>query len=286
MKSHTSLHLLVWATSIVSSPIIASTAISIEDAAKRGLIKLIIKGKGGYTGKVIEFKIKNNTPNNLNLKLEAGRRLDSKDNTQQDILVTQAQEFYVYGNQQKNMSVNGMCCQASNACPKTNSDYLVGKMADSNLVKLASFIDKNKYYENYTAQQAVWCISDNKSIASIYGGEKDIVMGLRKYVSEITGKPIPSYNITYRQEHDSLAIGRPLKIEGIFDYTLQTTGHVTLAIFNSEGEIVQYICKELAHDKGEHKIYYTFKTKDLPEGTYYAKLTNEGRLEKEMKIEY
>jgi protein TonB len=146
MKSHTSLHLLVWATSIVSSPIIASTAISIEDAAKRGLIKLIIKGKGGYTGKVIELKIKNNTPNNLNLKLEAGRRLDSKDNTQQDILVTQAQEFYVYGNQQKNMNVNGMCCQASNTCPKANSDYLVGKMADSNLVKLASFIDQNKYY--------------------------------------------------------------------------------------------------------------------------------------------
>lgn len=286
MKSFTSLSLLVWVTSISASPFYLSNAISVEDAAKRGLIKLVIKGKGGFTGKVIEMKIKNNTPRSLNLKLEAGRRLDSKNNKEQDILVTQAQELFVSANEQKKLEVNGMCCQAGNACPTANADYLVGVMADTNLIKLAEFIDKNNYYENYTAQQAVWCISDNKSLASIYGGDKEIVKNVRSYVSLVTGKPIPSYNITYRQEHDSISIGRPLKIEGIFDYNLNSTGHITLAIFNSEGKIVQYICKELAHDKGEHKIYYTFRTKDLPEGTYYARMTNNGRMEKEMKIEF
>lgn len=286
MKPTTSIQWLFTAATICVSPALSIGSISIEEAAKRGLIKLIIKSKGGYTGKVIEMKIKNNTPNTINLKLEAGRKLDSKNNNQQDILVTQAQEMIVYGNQQKNLPVNGMCCQAGNACPTINADYAVGVMADSNLIKVAQFIDKNKYYENYTAQQAVWCISDNKSLASIYGGDESIVKGLRTYVSEITGRQIPSYNITYRQMSDSIAMGKPLKIEGIFDYKLNATGHVTFAIYNSSGDLVQLVFKDIAHDVGEHKIYYTFRTKDLPEGTYYARMTNEGRFEKELKIEF
>ncbi|MCK6649890.1 MAG: hypothetical protein L6Q66_09555, partial [Bacteroidia bacterium] len=129
-------------------------------------------------------------------------------------------------------------------------------------------------------------ISDNKSLAAIYGGDEDVVKGLRSYVSEVTGRPIPSYNITYRQMSDSMAMGKPLKIEGIFDYKLNATGHVTLAIYNASGELVQLVFKDIAHNVGEHKIYYTFRTKDLPEGTYYARMTNEGRFEKELKIEF
>jgi hypothetical protein len=85
---------------------------------------------------------------------------------------------------------------------------------------------------------------------------------------------------------ENAVIGKPLKIEGVFDYKLNAIGHVTLAIFNSSGDLVQLVFKDIAHNIGEHKIYYTFRTKDLPEGTYYARMTNEGRFEKELKIEF
>ncbi len=286
MKSFAFISLSLLVLNITASPFFKNNAISVEEAAKRGLIKLFIKSKGGYTGNVIEMKIKNNTTKNIELKLEAGRKLDSKNNNEQDILVTQAQELIIYANQQKKLDVMGMCCQAGNSCPRVNSDYTVGTMADSNLIKIAQFIDKNKYYDNYTAQQAVWCVSDNKSLASIYGGDEKIVKAIRNYVSLVTGKPIPSYNITYKEGNNNSVIGHPFKIEGVFDYTLNTTGHVTLAIYDVSGKMVQLIFKNIAHDRGEHKIYYTFRTKDLPEGTYYARMTNEGRTEKEMKIEF
>lgn len=286
MKSFASVSLLLFTSSLTATPVITNSSISIEEAAKRGLIKLTIKSKGGYTGKVIEMKIHNNTSRNVELKLEAGRKLDSKKNNEQDILVTQAQDLILYAGQQRKIDVMGMCCQAGNSCPTVNADYLVGTLADSNLIKLAMYIDKNKYYNDYTAQQAVWCVSDNKSLASIYGGDEKIVKGLRNYVSLVTGKPIPAYNITYKEGRNNAVIGHPFKIEGIFDYNLNTTGHVTLAIYDVSGKIVQYIFKDIAHDRGEHKIYYTFRTKDLPEGTYYARMTNEGRMEKEMKIEF
>lgn len=257
---------------------------TIDEAAKKGFIKLNIKSKGGYTGKVIEMKIKNNSPSTLKLRLEAGRRLDSKKQNEQDILVTEARELIVSGLKEQSTDINGMCCQAGNACPSVNAEYSIGFMADSNLIKLAKFIDSNKYYNENTAQQAVWCVSDGKSIAGIYGGDKKIVEQLRNYVSLITGQPIPPYNITYKESDNNSTIGHPFKIEGQFNYELNTTGHVTLAIYDVNGNMVQLIFQDIAHNRGAHIIYYTFRTKDLPSGTYYARMTNEGRLEKETKI--
>jgi hypothetical protein len=286
MKSFTSITCIALATSITSIPLYAVSALSIEDAAKKGLIKLIIKGKGGYTGDVIEMKIQNTSNQTVNLKVEVGRRLDSKDNNQQDILVTKPEEFFVYSKQQKIVDVYGMCCQAHNSCPEKNSAYSIGKLADTNLIKLAGFIDKNKYYTNFSAQQAVWVLSDNNSLASISGGNKDDITNLRNYVSKITGKIIPPYDITYRQESDRDVQGRANKIEGVFEYMVPMNGSVTIGIYDEQGRLVQMLIQNVTHEKGLCKLYYVFRTRNLTPGTYYARMDMDGMLEKEMKIEF
>ncbi len=286
MKPMNPINLLAFAASFSVAPVFATSELSIEDALKKGLIQVIINGKGGYTGDVITMKIKNTCNQNLNINLEAGRKLDSKDNNQQDILVTQAQDFFVSAKQQKVINVFGMCCQAHNSSPKQNSIYTIGKMADSSLIKLATFIDKNKYYTNHTAQEAVWAISDNNSLASITDGDKETVNRLRNYVSKITGRAIPAYDITYRQDNENDVLGRASKIEGVFNYTLPANGHVTVAIYDTEGRVVQTLFENISHKKGEYKLYYTFRTGKLPEGTYYARMKTDGVLQKEEKIEF
>ena len=286
MKTFKSINLIVLALSITEIPVYAGNLFSIEDAAKKGLIKLSIRGKGGFTGDVIEMKIKNLTNKKLDLKVEAGRILDSKKNNEQDILVTQEQEFFVNANQLKTLNVFGMCCQAHNSSPQNNSVYSVGKLADSSLIKLACFIDKNKQYSNYNAQQAVWTISDTNSLASISGGEKDIVTALRNFVSKITGRAIPAYDITYLQESENNVIGRATKIEGIFDYSVPVNGKVTIGIYDINGHLVQLFFKDIPHQKGECKLFYTFRTRNLDRGTYYARMNMDGNLQKEMKIEF
>lgn len=286
MKPLSSINLLAFAASFSVAPVFATSELSIEDALKKGLIQLVIKGKGGYTGDVITMKIKNTCNKSLSINLEAGRRLDSKNNNEQDILVTHAQEIFVSAKQQKDVNVFGMCCQAHNSSPKFNSIYTIGKLADSSLIKLAVFIDKNKYYTNSTAQEAVWTISDNNSLASIYGGDKETVTSLRNYVSKITGRKIPTYDITYRQDNENDVMGKASKIEGVFDYSLPASSHVTIAIYDSEGHLVQVLFENISHEKGLYKLYYTFRTRNIPEGTYYARMKMDGILQKEEKIEF
>lgn len=286
MKSLKTIICILLAINIFADPLFAGKCISIEDAAKKGFIKLVIKSRGGYTGEVIEMKLQNNTNTKLDLNIEAGRRLDSKINTEQDILVIRSQEFFVNAKQQKTFTVWGMCCQAHNSSPRKNSDYDVGKSADSNLVKLAIFIDKNKYYDNDIAQAAVWAVSDNNSLASITGDEKEVVKDLRKYVSKITGKTIPSYDIIYKQENDKDVMGRANKVEGVFEYSVPVDGNVTIGIYDEQSRLVQVLFKDIMHERGDCKLYYVFRTKDLQPGTYYARMEMDGMLQKQMKIEF
>jgi hypothetical protein len=280
------MNFFILASTINAESLFAFNEINLEEAAKKGLVKLVIKGKGGYTGDVIEMKILNATNQPLSLNINPGLRLDSKEDSQQDILVTKTQEIYLAAKQQRTFDIFGMCCQAHNSSPEKNSVYTLGKTADSNLVKLALFIDKNNYCSNFTAQQAIWTISDNNSIASIVDGEKEDINKLREYVSKITGRSIPLYNVFYKQENNADLRGEVNKIEGVFSYNLNINNYVTVGIYDNSGKLVQLLFQEKAHETGEYKLYYTFKTRNLPAGTYYAKMTMDGAVMKEEKIEF
>jgi hypothetical protein len=280
------IQILIIVSIIATGAAFSTNSLSVEDAAKRGLIKLSIKGKGGYTGDVIEMKIQNLSASTLSLCLEAGRRLDSKDETQQDILITRPEIFVLGAKQQRSYNVFGMCCQAHNSSPKANSVYAIGKMADSSLIKLANFIDKNKYYTEHGAQEAVWTVSDNNSLASIQDGKNEDLKKLRNYVSEITGRPIPDYNVIYKQQDDRSVLGRVVKVDGTFAYSLNLDNKVTIAIYDQSGKMVQLLLEHRPHEKGDYKLFYTFKTVDLPSGSYYTRMMTDGAVVKEAKIEF
>ncbi len=286
MKSYHPVSILLMAFSLTDTSALANVVMSIEEAAKKGFVKLFIKSKGGYTGEVIEMKVQNLTSRKLDLRIEAGRRLDSRHQDEQDILVTREQEFFVNANQTKNVKISGMCCQANNHSPQEKHEYGVGKMGDSTFIKLAMFIDKNKYYSSQSAQSAVWVVSDNSSIGSIDDGDKEVKNNLRNFVSKLTGRPIPAYDVRYQAGSDGTVMGRAVRIEGVFDYVLPMSCHSTMAIYNEQGVMVQVIFENLQSEKGEYKHYYTFRTRNLPQGTYYARVNADGMLQKEMKIEF
>src|SRR3954470_10192100 len=107
-----SFNFLVVLLSAYVSPVIATVCYTVDDAAKKGLIKYSFKSKGGYTGNVMELSVQNLSEEKLDLKIDAGRRLDSKKEEEQDILVTKTQEFFVNAKQKKTINIFGMCCQA------------------------------------------------------------------------------------------------------------------------------------------------------------------------------
>ena len=81
-------------------------------------------------------------------------------------------------------------------------------------------------------------------------------------------------------------MGKPNKIDGIFDYLVPYNGNVTIGIFDANENVVQLLFKDISHTKGKCKLYFLFKTQKLSQGTYYARMMINGELQDEMKIEF
>ena len=81
-------------------------------------------------------------------------------------------------------------------------------------------------------------------------------------------------------------MGAAFKIEGVFEYSLPMTCHSSMGIYNESGKLIQIIFKDQQSDRGDYKLFYTFRTKNVPQGTYYARVEADGMLQKQIKIEF
>lgn len=248
--------------------------ISIEKACKSGLIIFKIRGTGTYKGDCLKFSLQNQNKDSLFIVLEAGRRLDSKNNNEQDILVTQEQIFVLGGYQKKEFKINGFCCQATNHAPTKDSLFRIGRMADSNLVSLARYCNKNKFNIQET-QSAVWCISDKRPLASIPEGNEE----LRKFVSKITKEEIPWYQIEYEKANSYSEISHTVeRISGNINYTLAKEGSFRIELRDAKGRLLQNYTDRKPGEVGNHDYWFDMQVSNYPKGKYFIHFYNDKEL--------
>src|SRR5688500_18592205 len=122
------------------------------------------------------------TKDPLIIMTEPGRRLNSVIDKNQDLLVVDEYFIALKSGEQKTETVKAYCCQSRNYSPAKNSDYTLNQMADSGLVKLATWLS-TRYYDTGTEQSAVWAISDHRSTGNISGTVDSLVKPLRELVA-------------------------------------------------------------------------------------------------------
>lgn len=209
--------------------------LTIDNAFKTGVATIKIKGTGTYRGDYLKINIGNNSDDSLFIMLEAGRRLDSKNNLEQDILVTKNQLYKLKPHQKKEFFVYGFCCQASNHAPVLESLFSIGKMADSNLVSLARYCNNNKLSIPET-QSAVWCVSDKRPLASIFASNES----LRHFVSLITKEEMPWYQFEYHDAaSNTVFYDRVERVTGNIMYTLNKDDFYKIELHDAKGKLIQ-----------------------------------------------
>ncbi len=162
--------------------------------------KKAIGAKALCTGGLeLDYTINNFSRDTLALLLPAGWRFNSdggKDDYQ-DVFITQDQIFVVAPKSQKKFHIKGYCCEANKGGPIKGIPYTNGKLADSNLVQLARYLNVFKIDEN-TQQNAVWAISDHEPTANITSANDSVAEILRRFVANIKGEPLPWYTMLKR----------------------------------------------------------------------------------------
>ncbi|PKP19512.1 MAG: hypothetical protein CVU05_11165, partial [Bacteroidetes bacterium HGW-Bacteroidetes-21] len=147
--------LLVFLVSFTTSE---DKKLTLENALKTNMMMASVRGLGGYQGFCVEISATNTTDHDTTFWVEPGRRFESADTNVQDILLVKEIPLYVKAGQTVKVPLYGFCCQATCGAPKTDEVFSNGKMADSNLVRLARFLAKNTYDDD-VMQHAVWIVS-------------------------------------------------------------------------------------------------------------------------------
>jgi hypothetical protein len=171
------------------------TSVTLQQAIDQHLVKVKIKSLGGYQGETANMEIQNLTKNDLEIKVEPGRRLKSDKDKYQDLLVVREQQILVKAYSKAAKTITGYCCESSDSGPAANLNYKANIMADTSLVRLAKYINANfKQLGSTSIQQAIWAISDKHGSAAIStASEKE--MSLKNLVCNLKGEPIPWYVI-------------------------------------------------------------------------------------------
>ena len=261
--------------------------LSLQNALDKKLVSAKVHSLGGYQGYCIKMEVKNLSPDSLIILVEAGRRLNSIDEKNQDILVVREQFVMLKKYEDKYIEVKGYCCQASNHSPNTGAKYDVNKLADSNLVFLARYLNVGNFNKD-AEQNAIWAISDNKNTANVTATNDTLIIPLRNLVANIKGEPIPWYTfITRTINYASGSMETfPLLLRGKLNFDNAKECYTTLHVLNEKGIEVCQIIKQWTLAGGNQTYNLNIPIAGLAKGKYTIELKSDEKelVKKEFKI--
>jgi len=255
----------------------------LQKALDHKLVKADVKSLGGHQGFCINMKLKNLSKDSLIIIVEAGRRLNSLDDKNQDILITQQEIIAMKGSQERSFEIKGYCCQSSNYSPAVGAKYDVNKMADSSLVSVARYLNASKLEAN-VEQQAIWAISDNASTANIASQKDTSLLPLKQLVAGLKGEKLPWYSMITKTV--VFAGGSmqtyPLYLRGKINYSNDKEDYVSLYVFNEKGLPVCEIKSQWLLPCANKNYDLNIPVKGLAKGKYTIELkTPEKQLAKQ-----
>lgn len=246
-------------------------------AVQQKEISIKLKSLGGHTCECVQLEITNKNTDSLFVYVEPGRRLIASDSSKQDILIVRKDLLALKAAEKKTIPLYGFCCESSNGCPFKEMKYSIGFMAPKKWVELANFIDTGNF-DQFSIQSAVWVLSDNHDLSSVFSSDKEKTMVLRKKLSELTGKEIPWYNTNYETSGDSAVVftGRHNKISGPVDFYVKNTTQVTIRVLNEKGAQVKMLEAPAPYNPGFYSYYMDLDVSGWPKGQYFLCIYEEG----------
>lgn len=242
--------------------------ISISKYVSERKLQTKIKGVGGHQENCIEFELKNSCNETLYVYIEPGRRVVSKDTTLQDIFIVKQLKIILFPKETKKVLAYGFCCEATMHSPPANSEFDLGFMTPPDWIKLAELINGNNFPVS-AIQSAVWVMSDNHPISSIYHENNDDIDLLKRTVASLKGVELPWYSFTYEKDTAMLFSNRYDKIWGDIEYSVRNNSIVTINVRNKQGKLMTSFNQQAAiQGPGKYKFKLELPINNWPKGDY------------------
>ena len=272
----------------------AESTFSLTEALRRNLVSLEIKGANadssniGYTsshfGPCLEMLLTNVSSQDLNISLDYGYKLDPDDSLVQTMVVTLPVKLLIGSRKRKRTAVYAMCIQAHDHAPSSQKKFRVGKRTSGNLLSLIEVINKRSYQSD-AGQNAVWCLTDNYDIESIYSLDTSEMFGLRRFVAIIKGLPESSVYTGNNQTNSPSIRYRSFAIySGTISYNISQPSKVMIALFDEGDHMKKVYVNNENQKEGVYTYNYRISEDELENNKHYLRMIRNGKLEEEIAI--
>ena len=260
---------------------------TLQEAMNKKLTEVNIVSLGSYQGESVIMEIKNLSTKPLRINVEPGRVLKAPDDKYQNLLIVQGRQFIMKPNGSSAERLNAFCCESNDAGPAQNLKYKPHQLADSSLVKLASYVHTNKSsLGTNSIQQAIWAISNKHATAAItISNEKELNM--KHLVAQLKNEPVPWYII--KQKVYQLQNGRIHLVndtlEGKMAYTSSGWTYSKLNIYDPKDNGVLISIGSWLKPGINNTYPVNIDVKKLPKGKYKLTLEDEKQIFTQKDIE-
>lgn len=163
-----------------------SKSFSLIEAINSKVLSATITSTGNYSGNCINIKLINNTNSPLTIIAEGGTKYHTDDDGEQTLIQIEENVIALKPHATYSGKLAAFCTEASDRCPSENSTMVLSKNTNVKFDNLIHYL-KGKHIPKTTYQDAVWAISDNKSISNI-SNENIEAQNFRTYMAELTGQ--------------------------------------------------------------------------------------------------
>ncbi|MFM2307148.1 MAG: hypothetical protein RLZZ367_1817 [Bacteroidota bacterium] len=264
------------------------------DAAQRRLVSINLTGavadtayKGDYSshyGPCMQLQLASNSSEALTIKLEYGYNLVPDDSSLQTMLVTQTLIVKLAPKQKKTCRVYAMCTQAHDGGPSPQSRFELRNRTTGHLLELAELLNR-KSYQGTTAQNAVWCLTDDYGLNTIFSTDTAMMFELRRFIAKAKGLTPDKVYAQYDEEAETEPV-RTMRTNysGSFTYSFSRAAKVTIALYDENNQLKKTYLNNEAQNPGEHTFNYAVNGNELNGKRHYIRLYRDGRLYDEVSI--
>ncbi len=259
-----------------------ATTTTLNEGLKSNKLKVLVTGnntannptKSSHTGKCLKVTITNSSNASQEVKIENAYHFTNEYDHKQDLISTENYIVKLNANESKTIAINALCGEKSNASPSETDTFKLAYKHDGAIEKLTTILQRLKAFDN-TAQQAMWCLTDNNSIDNIFDTNMDstIENELVKFIALEKRIAVPK-RTNYPSKRRILRY--PIELSGSHSEHIESTTTIGFYLTDTTNNILQtIIADDTESRKGTAKYSWGYRGQ-LAKGTYYFQMKMNG----------
>ncbi|HBG71335.1 MAG: hypothetical protein A2W93_01535 [Bacteroidetes bacterium GWF2_43_63] len=254
-----------------------SHAQMISELQKSGSIKCYTIGNDSSVHYALPLAIRlvNAAKTKLDVKIPAGFVFVATDSSYQNIVITESIVATLQPGQTKQINLRGMCMEQSDHAPSGTCHYNPDKMAADKIVKLAQFIEKNKFWSP-AGQQAMWTLIDDEPLYGVSSLDTSQAAILQKYLSELTGKKIEEIPADESYLYDYQVKPHKVTVGGEVEFNMKHKIMVVWALYSEDGILLREMYNGPV--EGHQTLNFEYDAEVYSDPVYYLKLVADDKI--------